>query len=282
MKIDFHTHAFPETLAERAMESLNARIAEVKYHSCGDGRLSSLVAELDRNGIDMAVVCSIATRPKQWRSILDWSLAILNGDFGEEAARRIIPLASVHPSDPEAPAHLAEIAKAGIKGIKLHPYYQEFCLDAPESLDFFRAARDQGLFVVSHTGYDVAFAHDPLCSPERIRNPVEKIPDLTFVATHLGGWGAWDEVDKFLIGLQNLYIENSFASFMIGAERMGAMLRRHPADHILFGTDWPWRPHDFDLAAIDSLPYPPEWKAALLGGNAAKLLGLAGGEEVKG
>ncbi len=279
MKIDFHTHAFPEALAERAMESLNARIEDASFHSCGDGRLSSLVAELDKNGLDKAVVCSIATRAKQWRSILDWSLAILNGDFGEEAAKRIVPLASVHPSDPDAAAHLAEIAKAGIKGIKVHPYYQDFILDAPESLDFFRAAKDQGLFVVSHTGFDVAFARDPFCDPKRIRNLVEKIPDLTFVATHLGGWEAWDEVDKFLIGLPSLYIENSFAATMIGAERMGDMLRRHPADHILFGTDWPWRRPDLDLAAIESLPDSPEWKAALLGGNAARLLGLEEREE---
>lgn len=277
MKIDFHTHAFPDALAERAMESLNARIAEVKYHSCGDGRLQSLVAELDRNGIDKAVVCSIATRPKQWRSILDWSLAILGGEFGEEAAKRIIPLASVHPADPDVNAHLDEIAKAGIKGIKLHPYYQEFRLDAPESLDFFRAVRDRGLFAVSHTGYDVAFAHDPLCNPRQVANLVQGVPGLDFVATHLGGWGDWDEVDRHLIGMPGLYIENSFSPFMIGAERMGDMLRRHPADHILFGTDWPWRPHDFDLAAIESLPDPPEWKAALLGGNAARLLGLDDG-----
>lgn len=274
MKIDFHTHAFPEALADRAMASLNARIEDAAFHSCGDGRLGSLVAELDRNGLDRAVVCSIATRPKQWKSILDWSLAILGGEFGEEPARRIIPLASVHPSDPDAAAHLSEIAKAGIKGVKLHPYYQEFMLDAPETLDFLRAARDQGLFVVSHTGFDVAFAHEPMCNPARIRHVVEAIPDLTFVATHLGGWEDWDEVDRLLIGLPNLYIENSFAASMIGAERMGAMLARHPADHVMFGTDWPWRPHAFDLAAVDSLPFSNEWKTAFLGGNAARLLGL--------
>lgn len=274
MKIDFHTHAFPEALAERAMAALNSRIAEEKYHSCGDGRLSSLVAELDRNGLDMAVVCSIATKPKQWKSILDWSLAILGGEFGEEAARRIIPLASVHPSDPEAVAHLGAVAKAGIKGVKLHPYYQEFALDAPETLDFLRAARDAGLFVVSHTGFDVAFERQELCGPARIRRVVEEIPGLRFVATHLGGWSAWDDVDRLLIGLPGLYIENSFAAFMLGAERMGDMLRRHPADHVLFGTDWPWRPHAFDVAAVESLPDSPEWKAGLMGGNAARLLGL--------
>lgn len=272
MRIDFHVHAFPESLAERAMVSLNERIDDSAFHSCGDGRIASLIAELDANGIDRAVVCSIATRPKQWRSILDWSLSLRDGGSGEEAAKRIIPLASVHPADPEAEAHLAEVAAAGIPGVKLHPYYQEFELDAPAILDFLRMARDQGLLVVTHAGFDVGFARDLLCDPIRIRRVAEAVPGLDLVAAHLGGWSAWDEVERELIGLPGLYIETSFAPSMLGAGRMGGLLRRHPADHVLFGTDWPWRPHAPDLAAIGSLPDPAEWKAGLLGGNAVRLL----------
>ena len=276
MTIDFHAHAFPEALAERAMAALNARVGEERFRSCGDGRVASLLSALDAAGLDAAVVCSIATKPKQWRSILDWSLSIRDGAFGGEAARRIVPLASVHPADPDAAAHLAEVAKAGFPGVKLHPYYQEFAFDSPVALAFLRAARDEGLFVVTHAGYDVAFAHEPLCEPARIRRAVEAVPGLDLVAAHLGGWSDWDAVERELLGLPGLYLETSFAPYMLGAVRMGSMLRRHPADHVLFGTDWPWRPHGFDLDVIRSLPDSDGWKAGLLGGNAERLLARHG------
>ena len=88
--IDFHTHAFPDALAERALSSLQ--------HGAGvkaflDGRISSLIASMDRCGIQKSVVCSIATKPSQFEPILQWSKTIQSD--------RIIPLLSFHPADPE-------------------------------------------------------------------------------------------------------------------------------------------------------------------------------------
>ena len=57
--IDFHTHAFPDALADRAMGQLQARAG---IRACLDGRVGSLLASMDRAGIDRSVVCCIATR----------------------------------------------------------------------------------------------------------------------------------------------------------------------------------------------------------------------------
>ena len=117
--IDFHTHAFPDTLAERAVPLLESETENAT--ACLDGKLASLLASMDRAGIVTSVVASIATKPTQWESILRWSASI--------ASSKIIPFASVHPADPEALDHLEQIREAGIRGIKLHPYYQEFDVD---------------------------------------------------------------------------------------------------------------------------------------------------------
>jgi aminocarboxymuconate-semialdehyde decarboxylase len=49
------------------------------------------------------------------------------------------------------------------------------------------------------------------------------------------------------------------------------------AEHILFGTDWPPVPvqHREKIRAIADLPLGPEQRAAILGGNAVRLFGLA-------
>ena len=51
--IDFHTHAFPDPIAARAMPQLEA---EGNIEAALDGRLASLLRSMDAAGIDAAVV----------------------------------------------------------------------------------------------------------------------------------------------------------------------------------------------------------------------------------
>jgi hypothetical protein len=88
--IDFHTHAFSDEFAHKAMDSLTKDHPDVPYFL--DGTIGSLLKSMDNAGIDKSVICSIATKPKQFKIILDWSLQIRTD--------RIIPLGSVHPFFP--------------------------------------------------------------------------------------------------------------------------------------------------------------------------------------
>lgn len=273
MRIDFHTHAFADAIAAKAMATLQAELPP-GIEACADGRLGTLVAQLAEHGMDAAVVCSIATRPSQFEPILQWSQAIRDGAFGAETARRIVPFVSVHPADPDAYSRIARAAAAGFLGLKIHPYYQRFVLDAPATLDYLRCARDHNLIVVSHTGFDIAFPRERICDPARIERVVETLPDLRFVATHLGAWEDWDEVERRLLG-RALDLEISFAFDYLADDRIRAMLLRHPAGRLLFGSDWPWNSHGAVLPRLAALGLDEPRLAALMGGNAARLLGLA-------
>ena len=89
--IDFHTHAFPDALAEETVPKL---CAFAKVEAALDGKVSSLTAEMDRLNIEAAVVLTIATKPSQFESILSWCTAV--------ASARLYAFASIHPADPEA------------------------------------------------------------------------------------------------------------------------------------------------------------------------------------
>ena len=139
--IDFHAHAFPDPLAARAISQLE--------HGGGvkaflDGRVSSLLASMDAAGITTSVMCSIATKPEQFEPILKWSKQI--------ASQRIVPLPSIHPRDPDPVGQARRVAEAGLVGIKLHPYYQEFNLDDEALFPLYRVLDELGLLVVFHTG----------------------------------------------------------------------------------------------------------------------------------
>ena len=57
MLIDFHTHAFPETIASKAMEKLSYASGGLEPQS--EGTLFSLKEEMEKDGVDISVVLSI-------------------------------------------------------------------------------------------------------------------------------------------------------------------------------------------------------------------------------
>lgn len=74
--IDFHTPVFPDEIAERAIIILE-REGNIKAKL--NRKVSSLLSSMDAKGIEKSTVCSIATKPSQFDSILSWSKKIRLG-----------------------------------------------------------------------------------------------------------------------------------------------------------------------------------------------------------
>lgn len=258
---DFHTHAFPDGLAERAIKSLCEGNEHVAFH---DGTVSGLLASMAEAGIARSVICSIATRPEQFDNILNWSLSI--------DQQNLVPLGSVHPAADDPAGQMERLKEAGLCGIKVHPYYQDFVYDSDRMAAVWRAAERLGLLVVSHTGFDAAYPErDRRCDPEHILRVVDRFPELKLVTTHLGSWDDWDMVEKYLIG-KPIYIEVSFGVQMVEQQRLKEMLLAHPQDYLLFGTDSPWTDQSESVQLLRGLQLPAERERALLEGNAERLL----------
>ncbi|NOZ63570.1 MAG: amidohydrolase family protein [Caldiserica bacterium] len=260
--VDFHTHAFPDAVAEKAIPFLEEKGGISAYL---DGKVSSLLKSMDKAGIEKSVICSIATKPEQFTPILNWSKSI--------ASERLIPFLSVHPDDPGAAEKVRVVKEEGFKGIKLHPYYQEFNIDEERMFPIYEKIEEYGLILVSHTGFDFAFRRVKKCDPERIVRVLEKFPGLKLVTTHLGGWEDWEEVKKHLVG-KPVYMEISFSIGFMGKERAREILTTHPKEYLLFGTDSPWSSQEEYLASLLSLEIGEERESLLLSGNAKRLLGL--------
>ena len=128
MVVDVHSHDFPDAIAPRAMAGM-CRETDGVLWPVGDGTLANHLDHMEHSGVDRAVLCPIATKPSQFEVIFHRALAIRDGMFGERARRMIVPFASVHPDDPDIKGHLKSIADAGIKGVKIHSYYQDFFWD---------------------------------------------------------------------------------------------------------------------------------------------------------
>ena len=238
--IDFHTHAFPDAIAEHAMPLLEE---EGNIKAALDGKLSSLLRSMDATGIDVSVVASIATRPTQFESILKWSKTI--------ASDRVIPFPSVHPSDGDAMERVRIIRDEGFKGLKLHPYYQEFDMAEERVFPLYEAIQDSGLILLCHTGFDMAFERVRKADPARIARVIEAFPELRLVTSHLIAWEDWDEARNHLLG-KPVYMDVSFSIENLGDQARDFILA-HPAEYVLFGTDSPWGGQRDTVEAVQEL-----------------------------
>ncbi|MEW6536630.1 MAG: amidohydrolase family protein [Candidatus Auribacterota bacterium] len=260
--IDFHTHAFPDTIAPQAMKTLQEGADCTAFLN---GTVADLLRSMDSAGIRTAVLASIATKPEQFSAILRWS--------GSVASERIVPFPSVHPDDTLGVEHVHHVADLGFKGIKLHPYYQKFVLDDERMMPLYAAMNERGLIVLCHTGFDIAFPHDRICDPQKIAVVKYRFPALKFVCSHLGAWDDWDEVEKYIIG-KEIYMEMSYSQGYLPDERIRSFLTAHPKDYILFGTDSPWMDQSQAVRFARSLKLSPDRESALFSENASRLLGI--------
>lgn len=106
MIIDFHTHAFPDKIVDKAMRTLSRNAGNALPFT--DGRAGDIVRYMDENGLDKSVVLNIATNPRQQRSVNDFAASI-DGD-------RLIAFGSVHPDAPDALEELHRIKELGLRG----------------------------------------------------------------------------------------------------------------------------------------------------------------------
>ena len=260
--IDFHTHAFPDEIAKRAMAKLQAAGDVPAY---GDGTIKDLLRSMDQADLDISVVCPIATKPDQAAGILKWCRKIHSD--------RIEPFPSVHPDDPQAAKWVARFAEEGFAGIKLHPQYQAFEADEPRMDPIYAAAAEHDVVITSHCGLDLAYPDtNDNASPVRFAKVIERFPTLRLICTHMGGWRSWELVELHILG-KPIWLETSFSLDELGPQRSADMIRRHGADRVVFGTDWPWKPQDKELALFNALPLDAKEKRNILWGNAARTLG---------
>lgn len=273
MVIDFHTHNFPDALAPKAIKAMCAQLHGA-FPPIADGTVASQLRDMTAAGVDRSVVCPIATKPTQFDVIFRRSCAIRDGAEGEEAAKRLLFLVSLHPQDADFRAHVKAAAEAGFPGIVFHPYYQGFRLDDPAVFPVFEAIRDAGLFVMSHCGKDCGYVGAPMvCGPLQIETLLKAVPGIPFVACHLGGFDGnpVHSVDR-LLPFENCWIDTARVANQDGDPEADRIVREFPVDRMLFGTDYFWRHEALLKAWVEEAHPDPLEREKIFHLNAERLL----------
>ena len=260
--IDIHTHIFPDQISETAIRTLE-RTSDTKTHL--NGTAGALRRSMRRAGIRRAVVQPVSTKPSQVRSINEWA-----HQSGDET---LIFFGTLYPGMEGWREEIGWLKAREIKGVKFHPDYQNFFVDDPMVFPIYEELEKQGLIVLFHAGVDIGLPSPVHAPPDRIAKVLDRFPNLKVIASHLGGYQCWDDVDRDLVG-RNLFFDTSYTLDHLEASRALEIMRGHGFERILFGTDSPWEAQDDQVRKVSRLDLDEGAKAKIFGENAARLLGL--------
>lgn len=282
MIIDIHTHTFPDKIAAATLDKLKHLSHTIPFT---DGTAAGLAASMARAGVDRSVVMPVATSPRQVPHVNDASARM--NELGAQTG--VLSFGCMHPDFDGWKEELARVRDLGLKGIKLHPQYQDTDFDDPRYLRILDRCGELGLVVLTHAGLDIGMPGKDNCAPEMVARVLEQVGPVKLVLAHMGGWRQWDRVEALLPGT-GVYLDTSFSLGEItplddGHYRPGdlplldeaaflRMVRRFGPDRILFGTDSPWDDQGAALARLRALPLEKSELDAILGGSARKLLEL--------
>lgn len=282
MIIDMHTHIFPDKISKDVVEKLSLTSRTPAFT---DGTLNGLKKAMDAAQINFSVILPVATNTKQVEKVNNSSVE-LNENFSSEG---IISFGCIHPDFTNYREELSRVKNHGLKGIKIHPVYQDTNLDDAKFLRILYRAAELDLIVVTHAGLDIGFPGVVRCSPQMAKNVIDELGEFKFVLAHMGGWKNWDEVLK-LLGGTKIFIDTSFSTGkiiprrdfhwaeedlkLLDAAQFMEFVKIFGAERILFGTDSPWTSARNSIDFIKNLPLDEGDKDKILGGNAQRLLNL--------
>lgn len=310
MIIDFHYHVlaedwYPEgwwqTIARSYVHGLRSVGLQMSLEAAREDMIpplwdpegETLIAEMEEAGIDRTVILPmdfglLFGEPKL--SIEEQNRAF--ADLQKRHSDRIVAFATVDPRRANAAALMERaIADWGLRGLNLYPA-AGFYPNARETYRLLERVSQHGVPVVVHTGQ---MAPAPLRikhgDPIYLDDLLVDFPNITIVAAHMSfGW------HEQLIHMGSLkfnlatdisaWQDVASSRYRLFCERLRAALDRLGSERVLWGTDGPFPrllmvSKDY-LELIRSLPekapqgiaFTEDEVAAILGGNAARILGL--------
>ena len=269
MILDFHTHVFPDRIAEKTIKYLSQKGGIPPF---SDGQVTGLLQEMEAAGVDLSVNLPVLTAPTQFESVNRFAEE-LNARFAH-GEKRILSFAGIHPQCEAIEEKMAWIKEHGFLGVKIHPDYQQTYINDEQYVRILRAARDHDLIVVTHAGYDVAYPDCSIrCTPVLIRDLLRRVPHPKLVLAHMGGNTLWNEVLDTLCG-EDVYMDTSYVLPFIGKETFLSILKKHGEDKILFGSDSPWNSIPKDVELLRSFELEKTTEEKIFHKNGCALLGI--------
>lgn len=280
MIIDFHVHTFPSEISERVLAKLS-RTSHTKYFT--DGSSQGLLSSMRDASVTYSVNLPVMTRIDQVEKI-NHKLIEERENLFEQG---IITFGGMHPDYTDYKTELKRLKDNGIKGIKIHPAYQNTDIDDIRFLRIIDYASNIGLIVLTHAGIDIGIFDHNYASVSQVLHVLDTVHPDKFVLAHMGGSGRWKDVEQDLAGA-DVWFDTAFSigpvtqddaksgtpylSCNLSDEDFVRIARKHGTNKILFATDSPWEGQKDYIRRMENLPLAAHEKEQIFSENAIRLL----------
>lgn len=260
--INSHCHIYPEKIASKAVCGIK------DFYDLDmslNGTVSGLIEDGKKVGVTHYLVHSVATTPKQVKSINEFI-----GESVKANSDIFTGFGTLHPDSEDIQGDFDHLIELGLKGVKVHPDFQQFAMNGERAFKMGEIINEGNVPLMVHCG-DFRYSYS---NPEHIKPFLEKFPDITFIGAHFAGWSIWNEATEQLAGIPNLYVDLSSSLYDLTSENALELIHAYGADKVLWGTDYPMWESKSEMEYFDKLDLTKKERSQILYENAAKILGL--------
>ncbi len=281
MIIDFHTHTFPSKISKKVVDKLGQASASMPHT---DGSVEGLLKSMEKSGVDKSINLPVMTSAEQVEKVNSSFMKSME----EYESHGIITFGGMHPEYTNYKEELQRIKNNGMKGVKLHPAYQNVDLDDIRMMRIIDKASELGLIVTIHAGIDIGIYDKNYSSVEQILKVINEVHPEKFVLAHMGNWADWKDVEYYLAGAP-VWMDTAFTygkiepypdstptpyTCVLADDDLVRLTRKHGVDKVLFATDSPWQDQKDYIDRMTKMDFTDEEKKMILGENAMHFLNL--------
>lgn len=260
--VNAHCHIYPEKIADKAVRGIR------EFYDLDmslNGKVDGLLEDGAKVGVTHYLVHSVATIPKQVKSINEFIAESVN-----KHPDKFIGFGTLHPDSEDLQGDFDYLIELGLKGVKLHPDFQLFAMDEDRAFKIGEIIDKANVPMLVHCG-DFRYNYS---NPEQIKAFLEKFPNITFIGAHFAGWSIWKEATAKLAGAPNLYVDLSSSLYNLTSTEAVDLIHAYGSEKVLWGTDYPMWDSASEMEYFNKLDLTDKEKSQILFENASRILDI--------
>ena len=103
MRVDVHTHVWPDRIAETVMDSMTK---DLGFEAISTNTVDGIKAHMRISGVDKSIVLGVVDRPDQVKRANDWLISIQDD--------MLVPFGALHPGLEDKAGEVRRLRENGI------------------------------------------------------------------------------------------------------------------------------------------------------------------------